>query len=249
MKDKGGGDLNIVGISFFTQKMAGGFQMDSIYLEYKGKKGDVTRYTTTIDTKQTLTEKGKTTESATKIQVVMSQTITDVAPDGILTVDVSIDSGKVTNGTQSYPLPNTGQKITMKMKKTGDIIYTSTPVDFSQPSFPEGPKQKKDRWTSVSKINVQGRPEPVELNYKYILWDIGKMNGMDYAEIKVSCPETATELQPGMTQKISATGSTLFEHRKGFLLKSEVETKTIVEVPENDVLVSTRVGVKVDLIR
>ena len=33
--------------------------MDSIYLEYKGKKGDVTRYTTTIDTKQTLTEKGK----------------------------------------------------------------------------------------------------------------------------------------------------------------------------------------------
>ena len=222
--------------------------MDSIYLEYKGQKGELTKYTTTIDTKQSMTEKGASKESANKIQLVMSQLITDVSADGVTTVDILIESGDITNGTESFPLPNTGQKITMKMKKTGEVIYTSIPVDFSQPSFPEGPKRKKDRWDSVSQIKVPDKPDPVELNYKYILWDINKMNGLDCAEIKVSCPETATELQPGVTQKISATGSTYFAYKKGCLIKSEVETKTIIESPENDLFINTRIGVKVELI-
>ena len=137
----------------------------------------------------------------------------------------------------------------MKMKKTGEIIYTSVAVDFSQPSFPEGPKQKKDRWDSVSKINIKGKPEPLELNYRYILWDISKYKGMDSAEIKVSCPETSAEIQEGVNQKISATGSTLFDYVKGRLIKSEVETNTTVEVPQSDLTVKTRVSVKLELIK
>ncbi len=223
--------------------------MESIYLEYKVSKGDVTRYATTIDTKQLMHEKGEQRESSNKIQLMMTQKVIDVTNEGVSTVEITIDTGVITNGTETFPLPNVGQKITMKMKKTGEIIYTSSPVDFSQPSFPEGPKKKKDRWDAISKINAPGRPEPIELNYKYILWDITNSNGLDCAEIKVSCPETAVELQPGVTQKISATGSTSFEYKKGFLVRSEVETKTLIESPENDVNVSTRIGVKVELIK
>ena len=222
--------------------------MDPICLEYKGKTGDVKRYATTIDTKQILIEKGARREGTQKVQVIMTQTITDVSSDGIFTVQVVIDSGKVMSEGKSLPLPNAGQKIMMKMKKSGVIISCDPPTDFSQPSFPEGPKNVKERWTSESKVNVQGRPDPITLSYRYILWDLIKVNAYNCAEIKVSCPETATEIQPGVTQKISATGTTLFEYNQGFLVKSEVETKTIVEAPEHDVHVETRIGVRVEVV-
>ena len=223
--------------------------MDSIYLEYKSKKGDLLTYGSMIENRQSVIEKGQTKTNISKIQFVMTQETTDVDSSGIATVDIVIKSGVVISGEQSVPLPNTGQKITMKMKKTGEIIYTSVPVDFSQPSFPEGLKKKKDIWTSVSKINIKGKPEPLELNYRYILWDISKYKGMDSAEIKVSCPETTAEIQEGVNQKISATGSTLFDYLKGRLIKSEVETNTTVEVPQSDLVVKTRVSVKLELIK
>ena len=211
--------------------------MDSIYLEYKSKKGDIVTYGSMIENQQSIIEKGQTKSNTTKIQFVMSQETTDVDSSGISTVDVTIKSGVVISGGQSVPLPNTGQKITMKMKKNGEIIYTSVPVDFSQPSFPEGAKKKKDIWTSISKINIKGKSEPLELNYRYILWDISKYKGMDSAEIKVSCPETSSEIQEGVNQKISATGSTYFDYVRGRLIKSEVETNTTVEVPNSDLVV------------
>ena len=223
--------------------------MDSIYLEYKPKKGDLLTYGNMIENQQSIIEKGQTKENISKIQFVMTQETKDVDSTGIATIDITIKSGVVISGEKSVPLPNIGQKITMKMKKNGEIVYTSVPVDFSQPSFPEGLKQKKDRWTSVSKINIQGKKEPLELNYRYILWDILKYKGMDVAEIKVSCPETVSEIQEGVNQKISATGSTLFDHLKGRLVKSEVETNTTVEVPKSDLIVKTRVSVKLELIK
>ena len=223
--------------------------MDSIYLEYKSKKGDIVTYGSMIENKQSIIEKGQIKSNITKIQFVMSQETTDVDSSGISTVDVTIKSGVVISGEQSVPLPNTGQKITMKMKKNGEIIYTSVPVDFSQPSCPEGAKKKKDIWTSISKINIKGKSEPLELNYRYILWDISKYKGMDSAEIKVSCPETSSEIQEGVNQKISATGSTLFDYVRGRLIKSEVETNTTVEVPNSDLVVKTRVSVKLELIK
>ncbi len=223
--------------------------MDSIYLEYKSKKGDIVTYGSMIENQQSIIEKGQTKSNTTKIQFVMSQETTDVDSSGISTVDVTIKSGVVISGGQSVPLPNTGQKITMKMKKNGEIIYTSVPVDFSQPSFPEGAKKKKDIWTSISKINIKGKSEPLELNYRYILWDISKYKGMDSAEIKVSCPETSSEIQEGVNQKISATGSTYFDYVRGRLIKSEVETNTTVEVPNSDLVVKTRVSVKLELIK
>ncbi len=220
---------------------------DGILLEYKGKKNDVIKYKTIVDSNQILQEKDKKQEISSKIEILMSQTIMEVDGDGNLTVDVVIEDGKVTRGGESSPLPNAGQKITMKMKKTGEVTYTSVPIDFSQPSFPEGLKKKKDRWDSISTINVQERQEPIKLNYKYILWDIIKQGKYDCAEIKVSCPETSVELQEGVMQTISATGSTYFAHTEGFLLKSEVETQTVITVPKEEVVINTRIRVNVDL--
>lgn len=220
---------------------------EGIYLEYKGKSGDVIKYKTLVDSTQTISEKEHKQEVSNRIEILMSQTIVDADSDGNLTVDVVIESGKAIRGDQEAPLPNVGQKITMKMKKTGEVTYTSMPIDFSQPSFPEGLKNKKDRWDSVSKINVPERPEPIQLNYKYILWDIVTQGKHECAEIKVSCPETSVELQEGVTQTISATGSTFFAHKEGYLVKSEVETQTVIKAPAEDLLINTRIRVNVSL--
>lgn len=218
---------------------------DSILLQYKCKKGETVRYRTTVDSHQDVKEKGQSMEISSKVEMVMAQTCTDIAADGTMSIDVLIEEGYILRNGERQELPNKGQKIAMKMKKSGDITSTSTPVDFSQPSFPEEPKAKKDRWNSESLINIPNRNEPVKLDYKYILWDTVKADGYDCAEIKVSCPETAIELQEGVTQTISATGATYFAYKEGLLVKSEVETKTDIESPKDDAAINTRIRVKV----
>lgn len=222
---------------------------DSITLQYKGKKGDVTKYNTVIVSDQNMTEKGKEVRQKTTVELVMSQTIIDVDKDENLTINILIESGKIIREGNSIPLPNVGQTIKMKMTKNGDVLETTSPTDFSQPSFPPEPKKIKDKWTSISEIKVQDRPEPLKLNYRYILWDIVQKEGFECAEIKVSCPETETELQPGVTQTISATGSTYFAHKDGVLVKSEVETQTLIKVPSEEIEVKTGVKVLVDIIK
>lgn len=222
---------------------------DTITLEYRGKKGDTQKYKTLVHSVQTLKEKGNTSEAKNTIEIIMTQTIQDTDKDGNIVVDVIIEQGKVKKDGEETTLPNVGQKITMKMKKTGEVLETTSPVDFSQPAFPEGPKKIKDRWDSISEIKVQDRPEPIKLNYKYILWDILKHKNYDCAEIKVSCPETTVELQPGVNQTISATGSTHFAHKNGFLIDSEIETQTLIEIPTEDMSINTRIRVTVEIIK
>lgn len=222
---------------------------DTITLEYLGKKGDSLKYKTIVHSIQNMKEKANNVEIKSVVEILMSQTITEIDENGNLTIDIIIEEGKLKKDSEETPLPNVGQKITMKMKKTGEVLETTSPTDFSQPAFPAGPKSKKDRWDSISEIKVQDRPEPLKLNYKYILWDIIPHKGYECAEIKVSCPETTLELQPGVNQTISATGSTYFAHKEGFLVNSEVETQTLIEVPSEEVAISTRIRVTVDIVK
>ena len=69
--------------------------MDSIYLEYKPKKGDLLTYGNMIENQQSIIEKGQTKENISKIQFVMTQETKDVDSTGIATVDITIKSGVV----------------------------------------------------------------------------------------------------------------------------------------------------------
>ena len=64
------------------------------------------------------------------------------------------------------------------------------------------------------------------LTYHYSLWDFRRVGGYKYAEINVSCPETAIPLQDKVEQKISAKGTTFFAYKEGRLVRSEVETNS-----------------------
>lgn len=219
---------------------------ENISLEYKMKKGEEIRYKTTVVSEQSIKEGDNKAEMKSHLEMVMLQKATDIAADGTMTIDVIIESGSLKRDGETEPLPNIGEKISMQMKKNGDIVKTNVDLPFSQPPFPSKPIKKKDTWTGESKVNIPGRPDPVTLNYNYILWDFTKTEGHDCAEIKVSCPECKIALAEGVEQVLSATGTTFFAYKDGMLVKSEVETKTDITAPDAEV--KTHIKVKVDLV-
>ena len=74
--------------------------MDSIYLEYKPKKGDIVTYGSIIENQQSVIEKGQTKTNVNKIQFVMTQETTDVDSSGITTVDIINKFGSDINTEQ-----------------------------------------------------------------------------------------------------------------------------------------------------
>jgi hypothetical protein len=61
----------------------------------------------------------------------------------------------------------------------------------------------------------------------------------------VKCPETTVALQEGVDQKIVANGTTYFAHKQGRLVKSEVNTETVVTA--GDVKATTKIQIVVEL--
>ncbi|MDQ7822887.1 MAG: hypothetical protein RDV48_08850 [Candidatus Eremiobacteraeota bacterium] len=221
---------------------------EAIQLEYKMKKGEEIRYKTTVDSEQTIKEGDQKQEMVSHLEMVMLQKCSDVAADGTMTVDVVIESGTLKREGAEEPIPNVGQVISMKMKKNGEISQTSVQMDFTQPAFPTKKIAKKEKWTADSKVNIPGRPEPIKLDYNYILWDFVKKEGHETVEIKVSCPDTKIELQEGVEQVLSATGTTYFAHKEGMLIMSEVETKTDISAPKENAAINTHIRVRVELV-
>lgn len=220
---------------------------ETINLEYKMKKGEEIRYKTIVDSEQIIKEKEDKQEMRSHLEMVMVQRCTEVSTDGIMSVEVVIESGSLQRDGEEEPLQNIGQVITMKMKKNGEITHVQpAEMPFTQPPFPSKSISKKEKWTGDSKVTIPGRPEPILLVYNYILWDFVKMEGHECAEIKVSCPENKIELAEGVEQVLSATGTTYFAHKKGMLIKSEVETKTDITAP--DASINTHIRVKVELV-
>lgn len=217
---------------------------EAIMLEYKMKKGEVLTYNTTVHSNQEIKTEEQSGSTTSDVEMQMIQKCTDVAPDGTMTVDVTIQSGKLKRDGQEEELPNVGQTITIKMKKSGEIIHTSVDLPFEQPAFPSNGVKKGDTWIGKSKISIPGKSEMVTLNYNYSLWDFSKALGYDCAEIKVTCPETNIPIQEGIEQTLTANGTTLFAHKDGRLVKSEVETQTNITAQDGSVFTSIKVVVE-----
>jgi hypothetical protein len=218
---------------------------ETISLEYKMKKGEEIKYKTIVDSEQSMKEGDQKQEIKSNLVMIMMQRCTDVLQDGTMVIDVVIESGSLKRDGEEEPLPNTGQVISMKMKKNGEMVQTSVDLPFSQPPFPAKSIKKKDTWTGESKVSIPGKTEPIVLTYNYILWDFVKQGKHECAEIKVSCPENKINLAEGVEQVLSATGTTYFAHKAGMLVRSEVETKTDITAP--DASIKTHIKVKVEL--
>ncbi len=217
---------------------------EAVMLEYKMKKGETLNYTTTVHSEQEIKTEEQSGSTTSDVVMKMVQKCTDVAPDGTMTVDVTIQSGKLKRDGEEEELPNVGQTITLKMKKSGEIVHTSVDLPFEQPAFPTKAVKKGDTWVGKSKISIPGKPDMVTLEYNYSLWDFTKILGYDCAEIKVACPETKIPIGEGIEQVLTATGTTYFAYKEGRLVKSEVETKTKITAQDGSVYTVIKVVVE-----
>lgn len=219
---------------------------EAVMLEYKMKKGETLTYKTTVHSEQEIKTEDQSGSTSSDVEMKMVQKCTDVAADGTMTVDVTIQSGKIMREGEEEELPNVGQTITLKMKKSGEIVHTSVDLPFEQPAFPVDKVKKGDSWIGKSKISIPGKQEMVGLDYNYSLWGFTKVSGFDCSEIKVTCAETNIPIQEGIDQTLSAEGTTFFAHKEGRLIKSEVSTKTVITAQDGSVDTKIRVTVELE---
>ena len=187
----------------------------------------------------------------------MEQTAAEVSNDGQMSVDVTIKSVSMKRDNEAASLAPeqdpSGKKVSMKMKKSGEVVSTNMDLPFSQPPFPTKALRKGETWKGDSVIpvpilNAEGQQtgqRQVTLTYHYSLWDFRRVGGYECAEINVSCPETTIPLQDKVEQKISAKGTTFFAYKEGRLVRSEVETNSSISAP--DVAIRNHIKVRVEL--
>lgn len=212
-------------------KGVGGVAKEPIKLEYKMSKGEEYIYQITLDSEQKIDMEGNKQEIKDNLKMKMSQKVIDVGQDGIYQLEMVVEPQQLIRNGESVPMQGGEQRVTMKMNRSGEIIETSMPSPASQPSFPTKTLMVGETWTGESKINV-GKPEPAVLKFNYLLWGVEQTKGHECAIIQVNSPETGIPLDGGNVQKISASGTTFFAHKEGRLVKSEVNTKIYMEVPQ-----------------
>ncbi|MDO5295612.1 MAG: hypothetical protein Q4F00_03070 [bacterium] len=226
------------------------FKNDSIVLEYNLTPGEVLQYKSTVTTKQVIQEKDEAPEVIESVlEISMDQKIVEVN-NGVAKVEVTITDGSIKRGSDVLPLDSVGQKLTMNMRRNGDIESTSVNFPFSQPAFPSKNLMPNDSWETVNPISIplnqNGAVKKVNLIYKHTLSRLDHKNGYDVAVIDIACPTVDMELQDEVRQTITAEGSTYFAHTKGRLVSSKVHTHTEVTAPETTVSTDITVGVELE---
>lgn len=227
---------------------------DSITLAYAMQPGEKLRYKTEVVSEQSVQQEGQEPMAmSSTMEMVMVQEGKGVNPDGSMEVEVTIEDGKINKGGEVQKLPTIGTKITIVMKKSGEIVRTSVDFPFSQPAFPEKQLKINDSWTGDSQMDIplynddgeQTGTKKADLTYHYTLAGVEQTKGYETAVINVSCPETRFDLQEEIQQSITATGVTYFGHKHGRLVKSQVSTKTEITAPGT--VVGTKIKVVVEL--
>lgn len=224
---------------------------DTIKLAYTMQPGEKLRYKTEVTSEQSVQQEGQQPQGfSSTMEMVMLQEGKSVNPDGSMEVEVTIEDGTIHKGGQSEKLPTIGTKITIVMKKSGEIVRTSVDFPFSQPAFPERDLKLNDSWTGDSQMDIplydddgnQTGVKKADLKYHYTLAGIEQTKGYETGVINVSCPETRFDLQESIQQSITATGITYFAHKQGRLIRSQVSTKTEITAP------GTTVGTKIKVV-
>ena len=224
---------------------------ETIALAYDMKPGETLRYKTEVISEQSVQEDGQAAQGfSSTMEMIMVQQGKSVNPDGSMEVDVVIEDGSIHREGQTTKLPTIGQKITIVMKKSGEIVRTSVDFPFSQPAFPDKQLKLNDSWTGDSQMDIplydddgnQTGTKKADLTYHYTLAGLEQSKGYDVAVINVKCPATSFDLQESIKQTITAEGVTHFGHKKGRLIRSQVATNTEITAP------GTTVGTKIKVV-
>lgn len=223
-------------------------QNDSVVIAYSLTPGELLQYRSTVATKQVIVENDEAPQVIESfLEIMMDQKITEVS-NGVAKVEVTITDGSIRRGTDVLPLESVGQKLTMNMKRNGDIESTSVNFPFSQPAFPSQPLKPSDSWQTVNPISIplnqNGAVKQVNLVYKHTFSRLDRKNGYDVAVIDISCPSVEMDLQEDVKQTITAEGCTYFAHTQGRLVGSSVHTHTEVKAPGAQVSTDITVGVE-----
>lgn len=224
---------------------------EAVKLEYKMNKNEEYIYQVDVDSTREITENTEVHTEHDLLKMRMVQKVTEVLPDGSYSLDMVVEPQEFFQGGNPVPLNAPPQTVQMKMNRSGEVLWSSMPSPASQPSFPKRSIFIGESWDGESKVNLQdleGRPlPPAVLKFKYLLWGVEKVKGYDCAKIEVTNPETHVSLGEGLTQKITASGTTYFAHGHGRLVKSEVETKISMELPQGKV--KNVIKIHVDLVQ
>lgn len=227
---------------------------ETIKLAYNMQPGEKLRYKTEVISEQSVEEEGQPAQGfSSTMEMVMLQEAKAVHPDGSIEVEVTIEDGSIHREGQSTKLPTVGQKITIVMKKSGEIVRTSVNFPFSQPAFPDRDLKVNESWTGTSQMDIplyddegnQTGTKKADLTYNYVLSGFEQTKGYEVAVITVSCPATSFDLQESIEQTISANGVTQFSHKRGRLVRSQVSTDTRITAPGT--VVGTKIKVVVEL--
>lgn len=218
---------------------------EAIKLEYKMNKGEDYIYRVTVKSQRRLEEAGQIQEEKDQIIMKMVQKVVDVKPDGSYNLEMIVEPQQLIRNDKEVPLDTPAQSVTMRMTRNGEILETSMPSPATQPSFPTKTLFVGDSWVGESKVSLPERPQPIILKFNYLLWGIERVKGYECAQINVSSPETKIELAEGVSQRISAAGTTYFAHNEGRLVRSEVETKISIKMPEGKVYNSISIFVDI----
>lgn len=225
-------------------------QVEAIPLQYKMFANEEYIYEITVKSERTLEAAGKLEQERNLLLTTMTQRVLDVGADDVYTIEMLVEPRKLTKNGQDVPISSPPQKINMKMTKYGKILESSLQSPATQPSFPTRPVFVGETWEGESQVSLQdpstGRPiPPVTLKFQYHLKSVEKIKGCNCAHIEVTNPETEVPLSQGVTQKIAASGKTLFAYAEGRLMQSNVDTQISMNLPEGSI--STTVNISVVL--
>ena len=136
-------------------------------LKYKLKKGQSSKYTTTVQSLREAKE-GKYYEKVeSKIEMTMTQNVIEVHSNGIIDLKVSIDSSILWKNGEEVAINKKDKIFIMKMADNGEVITTSGTETQSPPAFPNREINPGDIWTSEKEISIPSQPEGIILKTTY----------------------------------------------------------------------------------
>lgn len=207
---------------------------EKVLLQYNPAPGTTAKYKMNIRGNTIVTAYRRAQRTNLETAMTIEQKVTGVDRQGNIDMATTILDGTITVNNTPTQLPNTGQKINVKMARDGEILSSSgmdQQGNFNQMQikFPRKPVGVGDSWTSTIKPNPQ---LPIPMNVKYTVVGFEKMNGMD--SVKLKSEVTSSQGAAGsINLDVKANGMIWFAYNKGIMIKNEV-TSNMVMIMEND---------------
>jgi hypothetical protein len=207
---------------------------EKVLLQYNPAPGTTAKYKMNIRGNTIVTAYRRAQRTNLETAMTIEQKVTGVDRQGNIDMATTILDGTITVNNTPTQLPNTGQKINVKMARDGEILSSSgmdQQGNFNQMQikFPKKPVGVGDTWTSTIKPNPQ---LPIPMNVKYTVVGFEKINGME--SVKLKSEVTSSQGAAGsINLDVKANGMIWFAYEKGIMIKNEV-TSNMVMIMEND---------------